>query len=232
MRRLSVVAAVAMLAVGGGQAGAAVLTSTFTGTVLSGTDGPGDFGPAGGDLTGDPYSITYTFNDTLGVRNPGQLYGGTNQGTSSPLTQVAFTINGMTSVFSSFPTSSQLNASLLLKHGKVTKFAAFSSGLNGGQYAMNQVVASPAHGSYTVVGDEYSGALNSSKYCFDSSHTNNCGQFFLPGGLHGQFLTTTFDIVGMRPVGEGVPEPGTWAVLLLGLGAIGWRTRRSRAAAA
>ena len=38
------------------------MTATITGTVTSGTDTTGVFGAAGADLTGDPFTLTFTFN--------------------------------------------------------------------------------------------------------------------------------------------------------------------------
>ena len=48
---------------------ASLVTTTITGTVSSGSDVTGVFGlPAGTDLTNQPFTLTYTFDDTKGVQ--------------------------------------------------------------------------------------------------------------------------------------------------------------------
>jgi hypothetical protein len=56
------------------------------------------------------------------------------------------------------------------------------------------------------------------------------GDFTPPGGGGG---TATFPTAQPRepvPVTSAVPEPGTWAMMLMGFGLIGWRLRRRRRA--
>lgn len=49
------------------QAQAKTVTATVTGTVISGTDTSGIFGPVGGSLAGLNYTLTYIFDDTKGT---------------------------------------------------------------------------------------------------------------------------------------------------------------------
>ena len=67
-------------ALAGALAGAALWTApaqanivdiTVSGTVVSGTDVSGTFGPPGGSLAGDPFSVVFQFNTDIG----GQAYG-------------------------------------------------------------------------------------------------------------------------------------------------------------
>jgi hypothetical protein len=71
-------------------ANASIVTMTITGTVASGTDTTGVFGPANTNLTSQSFKLTYTFNDSIGTVHgcapSGLAIGGT--GTSSPGTAV------------------------------------------------------------------------------------------------------------------------------------------------
>jgi len=93
---------------------AADVTITITGTVLSGTDVTGVFGfPPNTDLTGNPYTVTFTFDDTKGT----EVFaaGGSyikNTGTSNPGTAVLLIGNGTSSF--AFGTSSNSQSSVHL----------------------------------------------------------------------------------------------------------------------
>lgn len=50
------------------------------------------------------------------------------------------------------------------------------------------------------------------------------------GGVSPPGGTETFPNGPRQPVPSAVPEPGTWALMLLGFGLVGWRARRTRAA--
>jgi hypothetical protein len=49
-----------------------IVTVTWTGTVLSGSDNGGFFGPSGVDLTGDPFSLVYVFDISHGLLEEAQ----------------------------------------------------------------------------------------------------------------------------------------------------------------
>ena len=73
---------------------------TYTGTVGIGYDQTGVFGPANTSLSGDPYTVTYTFDTTKGVTysSPGENYAlggyGSATGQPSPSLGAVVTING------------------------------------------------------------------------------------------------------------------------------------------
>jgi hypothetical protein len=52
-----------------GRGSKVIVTFTFTGTLSNGTDNSGVFGPAGGNLTGDPFSLSLSVDDTKGSPN-------------------------------------------------------------------------------------------------------------------------------------------------------------------
>ena len=83
------------------------------------------------------------------------------------------------------------------------------------------------------------GALNGSTFTSTSTLTNNITTTVAFGTpLNGQlvyqapFNVGFASLSGSLQVTGPVPEPGTWALMLLGFGAIGWATRRQRMAAA
>lgn len=63
-------------------------TVTVLGTVYSGVDKGGYFGPAGADLEGDPFSLVFVFDTSNGN------FGGSFFGTPSPSLGAIFAING------------------------------------------------------------------------------------------------------------------------------------------
>jgi hypothetical protein len=71
-------------------ANASITTMTITGTVASGTDSTGVFGPANANLAGESFKLTFTFDDTKGrisgCPTGGTMIGGTE--TASPGTAV------------------------------------------------------------------------------------------------------------------------------------------------
>src|ERR1700685_3383191 len=96
-----------------------LITATITGTVLSGTDGIGVFLAPGSDLTGQNFTLTFTFDDTLGVESvtncgngqvvsiggvpcASSITGNPDFGTSSPGTAV-LTISGQSYSFETQP---------------------------------------------------------------------------------------------------------------------------------
>jgi hypothetical protein len=54
------------------------------------------------------------------------------------------------------------------------------------------------------------------------------GDFTPPGGGGGTATFPTEQPRVLVPVTSAVPEPGTWAMMLMGFGLIGWRLRRRR----
>ncbi|MFL6758999.1 PEPxxWA-CTERM sorting domain-containing protein [Sphingomonas sp.] len=54
------------------------------------------------------------------------------------------------------------------------------------------------------------------------------GDFTPPGGGGGTATFPTEQPRELVPVATAVPEPGTWAMMLMGFGLIGWRLRRRR----
>jgi len=75
---------------GAAPANAGVDVLTFTGVVNFGTDG-GIFGPV---FFGDPYTVQYSFDTSLGIHTPTEIFGGGSSGFPSPSLGAVVTING------------------------------------------------------------------------------------------------------------------------------------------
>jgi hypothetical protein len=75
-----------------GTARPSIIVATITGTVANGTDLTGLFAPANSDLSGLPFRVTYTFDDTQGTQTtqtcfsggPGYYSGIATNGASNP----------------------------------------------------------------------------------------------------------------------------------------------------
>jgi hypothetical protein len=102
---------------GGSYAHATTILITYTGTISDGFDQTGVFGPAGTSLSGDTYSLVYTFDtagailDLSGLPFSSRVYGGpdTNVPSSNSPGKASLTINGKTALFTGNFKSSDLN---------------------------------------------------------------------------------------------------------------------------
>jgi hypothetical protein len=205
-----------------GSASATIVDVSYTGTVLSGSDGSGIFGPAGVDLTGATFSTTYVFDDTLGhFLSPGELFGGPAFGfPTSPALSVSITIDGVT--FTAAPSSSA-DIDLIDRRdsGDTYGISSFAGGATGN--FSNNVLNPPI--STTISGTTLTGVLDPS-LC--SLPDNQCGDF-VSVGIHLQLANAGFSVNPLPPIFfvSSVPEPATWAVMLVGFGALGAAMRRS-----
>jgi hypothetical protein len=81
-----------------GPASAEIVSVTYWGTVTSGYDQTGVFGPAGTDLIGDSYVAHYVFDTTEGITYSNSIgsgvTGGSWSGVASPSVSASVTING------------------------------------------------------------------------------------------------------------------------------------------
>jgi hypothetical protein len=94
----SAVAAALLALFGASPASATIVQVTYTGTLSSGFDTSGVFGPPGTDLTNDPYTASYLFDTTFAGSTPtyNVAYGGTiiSVPNASPSLGATLTING------------------------------------------------------------------------------------------------------------------------------------------
>ena len=221
LRWAAIVGAVAMAAAG--QAAAAI-TYLWTGSVASGIDVNGTFGPAGTDLAGSQFSAAFTFDPTLGTYgqfNPTDtaLYGGQIYGTSSPGSVVLIVNNtsrafngdffsgvhaGTTSVGYYFSTdvSASLDVDTLSLEAYRLPVGVLPTDLTAA-YDGNPCASGACTGVYSI-GPDINLVL-----------------------LSPDHLTITPD-PGSPTISVSVPEPSTWAMMVLGLLSVGAVLRGQR----
>lgn len=204
---------------------AEIVTVTYQGTVASGSDGVGVFGAAGADLVGDSFTAVYTVNDTLSpvaANDPGQLSlseGGSELGDGATVSATV-TIKGVTV---------QIDGSYFSE--------AFQSTINYGVAQVYEKATSGTASGESVDSSIYSYSdpwLANSDYHAPFSYTvqpgvSAYGTFYDSGSGS----TTNLSLVPTSvTIADAVPESATWAMLILGLGMIGFAARRRNAAVA
>jgi hypothetical protein len=198
-----------------GTAQAAIVTFTYTGEVLSGVDGGGLFGTAGANLTGLAYSTTYAFDDTYAKTDSGSVkaVGGIENGQPNPLIYGETTINGISQKLT--------NGDYLAGYGVNYTLGKYNNLYYFGTFSSLAAVAG--------VGDNIHNA------CFTAPSPmphfgvceNHADGYFRTGGTE-LFLSTDF-VASSQPFKLGtsyVPEPATWAMMIMGFGLVGGALRR------
>ena len=209
-------------------ASAATILITYTGTVSSGMDETGVFGAAATDLTGKAFTSVYTLNypifgaaDVSGT-NYHETYGGAIYGsnTVSPLS-AQITINGVTKSLSGAYSGDH---SLQALPGTVSRI-------------LDQVGDDNQNNIINFISNDVNDVINSLNFSDPVSYNLKFGDYS-DGGFHlGHLsdLNRVSDAVGnfnnlsvkVESVGA-VPEPATWALLLMGFGMVGATLRIRR----
>jgi PEP-CTERM motif-containing protein len=195
---------------------AAIIDVTYTGTIYNSfsTDGAGMFGAAGASLAGQAISVTYTYDTSLAPiqNNPNPVF---NQTISGATTAIDITINGITQTFTSFFSSLALNYNTGVGQSRVQHEAFFdNSGVN---YISMQLVAN--NGSLPID--------LTAPYDYTNANTGT-GFFRLGNGTQALFQPTHVTAV---EVAAAVPEPSTWAMMVLGFAGVGFLAYRRRSQA-
>jgi hypothetical protein len=210
-------------------ASATIVDVKYTGVVADGSDGAGLFGPVDGNLTGQQFIVVLTFDTTKG--DPGQLI------LSPTLNQIGGTA----------PVSPALSWTVTIGTGHPT-FDGDGSGqmfaANGQSGVANQQFHSAMSGDGSVRINI--GVDNSNSISGDIPATIDQDFFFGPFGASdsgfGSFtgvsaggqtdigfapMTLQYTVESGPPI-EGVPEPSTWAMMLLGFAGLGYAGFRRR----
>jgi len=208
---------------------AAVVQVQYTGTVSEGFDTTGIFGTAGSFLNGAAYTANYTFETTYGTTHSSlgltEVYGGGLWGTISPSLGATITINGITVSLVGNLIGHLVgynNGTLSQVLHEAEDFADTGSGYSQTQLynvidndsnAFTNSLTDPL--SYAVAaGDDAYGyfAVSDIAYDFGSASTNAYAQL-VPDHI---------------TIGAPIPEPETYAMLLAGLGLLGFAARRRK----
>lgn len=215
---------------------AETVTITFSGVVSSGLDGAGDFG--GGDLTGDSYDIVYTIQDPMpaGVSDFSVPPYSTSLRNFPVATSV--TINGFT--VTAPPTG--LNGG---KPGEMYQ-STLASGLADIWYDRDDdgSVGGGIRRQLTI-SEEVDSTINSFIPSYDYRTPFTYSVQPGDGTPNNDFIDWTYDAPSLETIRDtevrftpttvtvavadavaGVPEPATWALLILGVGMIGFAARR------
>jgi len=239
LRHAVVAAAVAMATAGA--ADAAIIISTWTGTVTSGAgygytgvDAYGYFGAAGDSLVGETFTLKTEFDTSFGnITNSSSPYaasktleGGSGVTPSSTSPGKAWlTINGQTVYFGGSFRATYAVTETIFAPGSMNITQDIVEALNGAGPGGSNVYA---FGRVPMPFD-FLGPYDAA--CVDFCDT---GRFSLTnpagptaGGLNFEHLTIAE--APPEPIPSPIPEPQTWALMLLGFGALGASLRRHRA---
>ena len=215
-------------------AAAIVKIATYSGTVASGYDQTGVFAAPGSDLTGYNWVATYTYDKTLGSNQYtdgfsfDSSFGGLAYGfDGSPVITSTITINGVTKSISGawqgdvYTTSSPVVEQPAVQH-------VVRDWLNDGitnrdhiLYSYGYFAGAPASldqnvGPVAVV--DGNGYMQRITYdTWESAYSEYVYANFAPDMVYS--------------VGNAVPEPASWALMIAGFGMVGGAARRRRSVA-
>lgn len=192
---------------------AAIVITTYEGTIVGGQDVTGLLGTPGADLTGLTYAATFTINTsvnrTTGVDGIGPFDEVVSNGLGSPFLSATFTVGATTF---NLPAPDAFGAAardgLQFLHNSLGRYS----------YTFNFVSPdAPA-----LLDTPFSAAGNPSSYGSIYLYTADFADLDF-------YADTTIDQISSRVVTAGVPEPSTWALMILGFMGAGTALRRSKA---
>jgi hypothetical protein len=217
-------------------ASAAIVNVTYTGTVSSGFDTTGVFGPANSSLTGDPYTTAYTFDTTIGFiySSPdiNATIGGYGSATFQPSPSLGgvVTINGHSATIggSYFGEIYGLNDGITSQtYHDVRDFFLYDPTTYDYNIMYNRIYSSSTlipksittAYEYTVTGDDFAyGVVQFDHYSNPSGQLN-----YAIANLSPETITVSI---------PAVPEPATLSRFATGVSIIGLLARRKKRKAA
>lgn len=216
IKKLAAACAAALACAWAGEAGATIYTFTYQGTITTGTiagvnyngtDGDGMFGPAGASLVGDNFTAVFKDDTTIGYYQAGWggllSEGGQLLNFANPIVSAELTINGRTQAFTSnLIDSASIGFSYVGGVIQQYSYVSFVGGSNLNVGELLYVDALPP-----IDGNSFG--------AFHSADLGTIGIF-------------TVDSASVSPIWPALPEPGTWAMLVLGVAMIGFAARRRR----
>lgn len=209
----------------GVSAQATVLVATYTGTVaFAGYDTTGEFGAPASDLTGLPFTATFTYDTSLGDRqlSPGVgdgVVGGPALGFTNPLLDSTLTIKSVTAHFPGNSYAQALAQTNSIQH--VVRGFVPDRPIGPNNFTRFELAAvtdgTPPDINFTFgpVGARGNGYFEIFDYDDDG---------FFRIFANGQLNVATISVLS----GSEVPEPATWTIMIAGFGVIGAAHRRHR----
>jgi hypothetical protein len=196
---------------------AGIVTETYTGTV-TGYDVAGYFGP-GNALLDTTFQATYVFdtNHSGSVQYSGSAITYTNGiGAKNPAIGVSLLINGETVAF----TNNTLYSSQLLAQNRASGHFQAEADINSisGAALQNFIYTDDSNSPYNLTS-----LTTPFSYTINTQSTYDNSSSFQYGADSLTLLSTTVTLT------DGVPEPSTWAMMILGfagVGAMSYRRRR------
>jgi PEP-CTERM motif len=220
----SIALATALVSISSG-AFADIVTETFTGT-LHGTDTAGYFGTPDAYLPSNTtYTATYVFNTNV----PGALtfngynfsftHGGTFDSVPTPSISASLTINGHTFTETAAGSYDGYLSVSDLSDGHFVAYA--EAGVAPGQYFYNGIFTQDPFAPVPT-------SLNSPfSYNYNPVGTaGNWGAFSIGGDNLNLYASTVTLVAGQ--LAAAVPEPSTWAMMILGFLGLGWLAYRRK----
>ena len=192
-----------------------IVTETYTGTVSNGLDATGLFGSKNADLSGLTYTATYVFDTAVpgaAHNSPGATFFTYGGGVNTPAVSAAMTINGHT-----FTTNGLGHAELDASNMSSGSFQTYAqaNAAFGSQFDNFLETQDPAAPYPTSLSSPFT-------YTYLAVGTSSAyGTFKI--GLDQLFLSPT-----TVTLTAAVPEPSTWAMMILGLAGVGFMTCRRK----
>lgn len=218
---------------GAAPASAAVMSATFTGVLYTGVDDTGAFSAAGTSLVGADFSVNFIYDTALGDLGPyygGQkVFGGPGYDSfAQPLLSMSMTVFGETLKI----TQAGYGPFDHTEGYAFPDFADYSNDYAQGTFAFWGYVGhstGPFMTANLYTDDAVPDDVSTPFTAHRVAGYSGLAQILLPGADH--FIEGSTDMVVVTklrdsaPVG-GVPEPATWALMILGFGVAGTMLRR------
>jgi hypothetical protein len=213
-------------------ASAAIVTATYVGTVAYGYDVLNTFRPLG-TLVGLPYKLEFIFDSRLGTLSlePGavRITGGTDFGTISPLISAIATIGGVSisvdggkfsNNFVEIPPQRNMFFNSVLDSAR---FSNYEQKIQIVGFARNPLANLPLSLDTPFIYNYSQGDRNGGNFRLQHIYEPGQSPYIFEPETYAQFNLSQL-VVNI----SGVPEIGTWAMMLAGFGLAGAAARRQR----